>query len=146
MITPLNLPQAPLDLLRRNGEIYVKCVLRKKYLLLTPEEWVRQHIIYTLITDYKVSTALVAAEVGLKYNGRKKRADVIVYSQSGAVDLLIECKAPDVRLDKETLFQIAQYNAQFNAPKLLISNGIEHFSIVPENGIEILPGFMNFDQ
>lgn len=146
MLRQLNLPPAKLDLSRQGATIYVNCLIRRKKLVLTPEEWVRQHIIYTLLSDYDVSFGLLAVEVGLEYNGRKKRADLVVYDRNGAVDMLIECKAPDVTLDRETLFQIAQYNATFNASKLMVSNGIDHFSILPQAELIVQSGFMNFDQ
>ncbi len=145
MLTQLNLPPAGLDLSRRGNTIYVKCLIRKKSLVLTPEEWVRQHIIYSLVHHFAISAGLIGVEVGLDYNGRKKRADIVVYDRSGHVDIVIECKAPEVILSEETLFQIAQYNSVFQADKLLISNGLEHFSVKTHPEIRISRGFIEFD-
>lgn len=145
MLTQLNLPPAGLELSRSGETIYIKCLIRKKKLVLTPEEWVRQHIIYALIHHFSVSDSLIGVEVGLNYNGRKKRADIVVYNRSGKVNVLIECKAPEVQLSYETLFQIAQYNSVFNADKLLISNGIQHYTTQVNPGINIREGFPEFN-
>lgn len=146
MLRQLNLPPAGLDLSRAGEKIFVRCLVRKKKLVLTPEEWVRQHILYALIHHFEISPVRIGVEVGLSYNGRKKRADIVIYSGSAEIELVIECKAPDVNLTNETLFQIAQYNAIFDAKKLLISNGIDHFSVITKPELIIQPGFMVFHQ
>lgn len=126
MITPLNLPKANLKLKRRDGEIYVWCIIRKKNLVCTPEEWVRQHIIHSLIDERGIAPGLIASEYTLKYNGRIKRADIVVFNRDGSPDIIIECKAPEVPIDEKTMRQIATYNFNLNVDKLVLSNGLDH--------------------
>ena len=136
MIVPLNLPKAPLKLTRRNGEIYVRCLIRQKDLVCTPEEWVRQHVIHDLISVKGVSKGRIASEFPLEYNGRSKRADLVLFDQFGVPELIVECKAPEVPISEQVVFQIAQYNSQLNVDKLFLTNGLTHIycQIDRENG------------
>ena len=126
MITALNLPKADLKLRRREGEIYVWCIIRKKDLLCTPEEWVRQHIIHSLINDHGIAPGLIASEYALKYNGRMKRADIVVFNNQRKPDLIVECKAPEIPISEKVMRQIAQYNFELDVDKLYLSNGLDH--------------------
>lgn len=144
MLRQLNLPPAGLDLSRAGETIFVRCLVRKKKLVLSPEEWVRQHILYALIHHFEISPVRIGVEVGLSYNGRKKRADIVIYNASADIDVVIECKAPEVELNSETLFQIAQYNNIFQSKRLMVSNGLDHFSIVIDPEYQIVEGFMSF--
>jgi len=126
MITPLNLPKAPLKLSRKDDIVYVWCELRKKKLVLTPEEWVRQHVIHFLHTDKHVPYSLMSSEHRLNYNGREKRADLVVYTTFGEPELMVECKAPHVEINGDVLFQIGQYQKILGAKFLMLTNGIEH--------------------
>lgn len=126
MIEPLNLPKANLRLKRRNGEVFVWCIIRKKELLCTPEEWVRQHFIHKLIHEDKIPEGLIASEFTLSYNGRSKRADIVVFNRQQQPVLIVECKATQIFISKETLFQIAQYNFELKVPYLVMTNGIHH--------------------
>lgn len=101
-------------------------VVRKKYVTLTPEEWVRQHIIHFLINEKKVPASMVGVEKGLNVLGRKRRVDVVVYNSTGKAVVLIECKAPTVVLNPQTLSQAAVYNYGFGTNYIMISNGIQH--------------------
>ncbi len=130
MITPLNLPKANLKLKRRDGEVYVWCIIRKKDLLCTPEEWVRQHIIHSLIDEHGIAPGLIASEYSLKYNGRTKRADIVVFDRDGNPDMIVECKASKVPIDDKTIRQIATYNFGLNVDKLFLSNGLDHLYCV----------------
>jgi len=128
MIQKLNLPISNLKLTKNEqGQIFVWCIIRKKKLVLTPEEWVRQHVIHFLINEKKVPESLIASEVELQINGLKRRCDILVFSQDKKPLLVVECKAPEVDLSQSTLFQIAQYNSVLNCPYLFISNGLSHF-------------------
>jgi hypothetical protein len=98
--------------------------------LLTPEEWVRQHIIQFVIQEKKYPASLVAVEIGLKYNQLQKRADVLVYNTSGKPLLLIECKAPEVKITQDVFHQIALYNMTYKVAYLLVTNGLEHYCCV----------------
>lgn len=127
MFTPLNFPLAKLKLVESNKEIYVTCLVRKKSILLTPEEWVRQHIISYLVNYKNYSIGRFAVEVSLKVNSLTKRADIVYYDETLRPEILVECKAPEVKLTFETVFQIATYNSKLNARILLITNGLQHF-------------------
>ncbi len=101
-------------------------VVRKKYVSLTPEEWVRQHIIHYLLKEKGVPATLIGVEKGIKILGRSRRVDIIVYNNLGTPALLVECKAPTVVLNPATLSQAAVYNYGFGANCIMISNGVQH--------------------
>lgn len=122
----LNLPIAPLKLTRKEGQIYVHCQIRKKNLVLTPEEWVRQHVIHYLLKDIEVPNGLIASELGMKINKMTRRSDVVVYGKDKQIRLLVECKAPEVPIDPQVLHQAAQYNSQLKSPYLWLTNGLDH--------------------
>ena len=124
-MTPLNLPLAPLLLKRMNGTVYVDCLIRKKKLVLTPEEWVRQHVINFLI-ERGVPKGLIASEVSLKYNERSKRADLVIYGKDQQPKWIVECKAADVPLSEAVFRQIASYNHTLQVEFLMMTNGLEH--------------------
>ena len=126
MIVPLNFPKADLKLKRRDEVVYVWCIIRKKELICTPEEWVRQHVIHSLINERGVAPGLISSERTLKYNGRTKRADVVVFNREGQSDMIVECKAPDIPINEKTIRQIATYNFELNVDKLFLTNGIDH--------------------
>jgi type I site-specific restriction endonuclease len=127
MLTPLNLPLAKLKLVKRNDQIYVNCQVRKKAILLTPEEWVRQHVISYLINYKSYALGRLAVEVNLKVNSLSKRADIVYFNEYKQPQLIVECKAPEIGLTTETVFQIATYNSKLNAQILFITNGLDHF-------------------
>jgi type I site-specific restriction endonuclease len=126
MIEALDLPKANLRLRRKSDEVFVWCIIRKKELLCTPEEWVRQHIIHDLIDNKKIPIGLIASEFALNYNGRAKRADIVVFDRNNKPLMIIECKATNIAITEETLFQIAQYNFELRVPYLMMSNGLNH--------------------
>lgn len=125
MITPLNLPKAKLELSKSDGVVYVNCLIRKKKLVLTPEEWVRQHVIHFL-NENDVPMGLMGVEVGLKYHERSKRADVVVYGMDQKPKLIVECKAPEIELSEAVFRQIASYNYVLQVEFLMMTNGINH--------------------
>jgi hypothetical protein len=102
-IVPLSFPPTPLDLTRKSGKVFVKCLIRKKAILLTPEEWVRQHIIAHLIKDLNYPETLVGVEKSIQYNGLTKRWDIVVFNSDFKPHLLVECKAPSIKLNEDTL-------------------------------------------
>ncbi|GAB5415944.1 MAG: type I restriction enzyme HsdR N-terminal domain-containing protein [Crocinitomicaceae bacterium] len=124
-LIPLNLPMAPLDLKRMNGTVYVECLIRRKKLVLTPEEWVRQHVIHFLIEN-GVPKGLIASEVSLKYHERTKRADIVVYGMDQKPVWIVECKSADVPLSEAVFRQIASYNHTLQVEYLMMTNGLEH--------------------
>ena len=101
--------------------------IRKKFIILTPEEWVRQHCINFLIFEKNYPKSLINVEKELLINGRKKRYDIVVYNPDGSIHILIECKAPKVPITQKTFDQIAQYNLKLNADLLMVTNGIHHY-------------------
>lgn len=128
-MTPLNLPQTQLRLTRKDGVISVFCKVRKKKLVLTPEEWVRQHLIAYFVEVLEISIGRMGAEVSIEYNGRKKRADILVVDDFGKPFILVECKAPEIPISGSTFFQISAYQKELPAKILVLSNGLEHVVI-----------------
>lgn len=126
MFTPLNLPPAPLKIKEMEGKFKVYDVFRKKDILLTPEEWVRQHILHYLISHLNYPQSLISVEREIIYHALKKRFDILIYSKQAQPFLLIECKAPEVVLTNDSAMQIVRYNDVLNAPWIVISNGIQH--------------------
>jgi hypothetical protein len=125
-LIPLNLPPANLKLTKKDNLIYVFCIIRKKQLVLTPEEWVRQHIIHYLIYFLNTPIGYISTETGISINKLERRTDIIVYGKDKKVKLLVECKAPSVPINEKVLHQIANYNSKIMAPYLWLSNGIDH--------------------
>jgi hypothetical protein len=126
-IVPLSFPPTTLDLTRKSGKVFVKCLIRKKAILLTPEEWVRQHIIAHLIKDLNYPETLVGVEKSIQYNGLTKRWDIVVFNSDFKPHLLVECKAPSIKLNDDTLKQVLSYQHQLNCELIVISNGLETF-------------------
>jgi type I site-specific restriction endonuclease len=101
--------------------------IRKKWLVLTPEEWVRQHLIKFLIEDLKYPSSLMALERLVHVNGLAQRTDLVVYDRTGHPLVVCECKAPEIAINQGVFDQAARYNASIKAPYLLISNGLFHY-------------------
>jgi hypothetical protein len=101
--------------------------VRRAWEALTPEEWVRQHVLNHLVVDLHCPLSLVAVEKKLLVNKLVKRADIVVHGRSGEPLLLVECKAPGVRVDQHTFEQAARYNTVYKVPFLLVTNGLVHF-------------------
>lgn len=110
--------------------------IRRKWVVLTPEEWVRQHFLNHLIVDRGCPPGLIAVEKALVLNGLAKRADIVVHATDGRAVALVECKAPGVRIDQTTFEQAARYNVVFKVRYLLVTNGLKHYccSIDHSNG------------
>lgn len=124
---PLNLPPHPFKLQEREGQVYIFDDLRKKHLIVTPEEWVRQHWIQHLINDKGFPKGLIQSEGGLTVNTLKKRTDLVVFDRHGERLLIAEFKAPSIRINQAVFDQIARYNLVHKVPYLLVSNGLEHY-------------------
>lgn len=101
--------------------------IRKKFVVLTPEEWVRQHVIQFLVTEMKYPKSWINVEKVIKINGLTKRYDIVVFNPNGSLFLLVECKAPKITLTQETFNQIARYNLTLNAQYLMVTNGLNHY-------------------
>jgi hypothetical protein len=101
--------------------------IRKKFILLTAEEWVRQHVIQFLLEEKKYPISHLNVEKVLKVNGLRKRYDIVVYKADGSICILIECKAPTIKIAQATFDQIARYNMTMNAQFLMVTNGLNHY-------------------
>jgi len=123
---PLNLPPCSLQLSTDGKNTYVVDLLRKKKLVCTPEEWVRQHWIHFLINEKNYPKALISCESGLKMNGMPRRSDLVIYNTQGQQILLGEFKSPHVKLGHAVVDQVLRYNAVYQIPLILVSNGLEH--------------------
>ena len=126
MFKALSFPQAELKLTRKEGQVFVWCIVRKKSLVLTPEERVRQHLIHFLIQEKQIPIGLIAAEMAIEINQLSRRCDVVVFGTDGRPRLIVECKAPEINLTEKTFNQIAQYNAALNVDLLMVTNGLQH--------------------
>jgi hypothetical protein len=123
----LNLPSYPFRIKSSEQISQIFDAVRKKYVALTPEEWVRQHIIRYLTEELHYPASLVAVEMNLTLNGLRKRCDIVAYDTNGFPLLIVECKAPSVRLTQKTFEQVARYNMVLKVRYLMISNGIETY-------------------
>lgn len=125
--TPLQLPPYPFKLSEREGVYYIFDEIRKKHLVLTPEEWVRQHFIQFLIGQKAFPATLIQLEGGLSLNQTRKRSDILIYNNVGEKLMVIECKAPKVKITQATFDQAARYNSVYKANWLAVTNGIDHY-------------------
>ena len=123
----LNLPEYSFRIKTTEGKIFIFDSLRKKYVRLTPEEWVRQNFVQFLIVEKNYSVSLIAVEAGVKVNNNPQRADLVVYDRSGNAALVAEFKAPEVKISQQTFDQIVRYNMQLKVKFLIVSNGLSHF-------------------
>jgi type I site-specific restriction endonuclease len=123
----LNLPKVALKTKSVKGTIQVFGQVRKKYFVLTPEEWVRQHFIHYLNNEKNYPMGLMGVEKMVKYNALKTRADIILYTTEGKAKIIVECKAANVKITQDTFNQIAKYNFKLKVPFLVVTNGMQHF-------------------
>jgi hypothetical protein len=102
-------------------------IIRKKFVSLQPEEWVRQHVIHFLSVDKKYPKSLINVEKTLSLNGLRKRYDIVVFNKDGSIHILVECKSPSIIISQDVFDQIARYNLKLKAEYLMVTNGLEHF-------------------
>jgi hypothetical protein len=144
-IIPLNLPQTSLQLSRKKEDVYVQCLIRRKKIKLTPEEWVRQHFIAYLHHEHRFPLSRIAVEKSIQYAGLTKRWDIVVYDQDFLPFVLVECKAPHVPISVDTLYQALTYQKEMQGKFIALSNGLNHayYEVNTENkclsAIEKLP-------
>lgn len=124
--TPLNLPAYPFKITQKDETVFIFDELRKKHLVLTPEEWVRQHFIQNLITEKKFPKTLIQIEGGLVLNQLQKRSDILIYNTKGEKLMLVECKAPKVKITQAVFDQAARYNSIHQASWIVLTNGLQH--------------------
>jgi hypothetical protein len=123
----LNLPPFGHKLTQSGETTFIWDVLRRKAVVLTPEEWVRQHVVHYLIDHRGYPKGLLSVERGHRYNQRQKRTDLVALDAHGQPLLLVECKAPSVPITAAVAQQVATYNLSIGAPLLLLTNGLTHF-------------------
>ena len=123
----LNLPNAVLKTKLVEGTTQVFDAVRKKYLVLTPEEWVRQHFIHYLNSEKKYPLGLMGIEQMVKYNEQSTRADIVLYTTEGKPNMIVECKSPKVKITQDAFNQIAKYNFKLRVDFLVVTNGMQHF-------------------
>jgi type I site-specific restriction endonuclease len=123
----LNFPDFKFRIEKKEGKPTIFDEIRKKFLILSPEEWVRQNLIKFLIQEKNVPAGLIVIEKGLKVNQLNKRTDIVIYKRDGKAGMIVECKAPSVKISQATFEQIARYNMSLRVPLLVVSNGLEHY-------------------
>ncbi|HEX7367558.1 MAG TPA: type I restriction enzyme HsdR N-terminal domain-containing protein [Pelobium sp.] len=126
----LNLPAYPFKLHQKDDVVFIFDELRKKDLVLTPEEWVRQHFVKYLMQQKKYPKTLIKLEGGLKLNKLQKRTDILVFNKSGSPQILVECKATSVKITQAVFDQVARYNMVHKVKYLVVSNGLQHYCCV----------------
>ena len=123
----LNFPTYSFRLKNSENNTHIFDVIRKKFVVLQPEEWVRQHCIQFLIQEKNFPISLINVEKVVLINGLKKRYDIVVYNPNGSIALVVECKAPEVKITQATFDQIARYNLTLKASFLMVTNGLNHY-------------------
>ncbi|MGY0392163.1 type I restriction enzyme HsdR N-terminal domain-containing protein [Bizionia sp. KMM 8389] len=123
----LNFPKFSFRFKNNENKVSIFDPIRKKFVILQPEEWVRQHCLQVLMIHKKYPKTLINVEKELHVNGLKKRYDIVVYNSDGSIHLIVECKAPNITINQQTFDQIAQYNLTLNATYLMVTNGINHY-------------------
>lgn len=126
----LNFPSYAFKLKTNENKTLIFDIVRKKYVTLTPEEWVRQHTIHYLFKEKNYPISLMAVEKQLKIRTLRKRIDIVSYTNDGMPFLIVECKAPSVQISQDTFDQIARYNLKLEAQILMVTNGISHYYCV----------------
>ena len=104
--------------------------ISQQYVVLTPEEWVRQHLVQYLVQEKQVPLGLLRREIAFKLQGVQHRADLVAYDRSGTPVIVAECKAPHVELNQSTFDQVGRYNRKLRAPYIIITNGLSHYFCV----------------
>jgi hypothetical protein len=131
MFPQLNLPESELKIRHTEKGMYVFDAIRKKYVVLTPEEYVRQSFLSYLIHVKHFPKGLTAVEKQLDFYDLKKRTDIVVYDTFGNIVIIVECKSTEVQISQSAFDQIARYNMKFKSEYLIVTNGITHYCCKP---------------
>jgi hypothetical protein len=124
---PLNLPTYFFRIKQEKDKKYIFDEIRRRYVLLTPEEWVRQHIVKYLVNVRNFPQMLIAVERGFQQLKRKQRYDLLIHDRNGDPLMIVECKAPTVEINQSAFDQATRYNVKHRAPYMLITNGRKHY-------------------
>lgn len=127
MVQKLKFPTYNFRVKNKENKLFIFDEIRKKFVVLQPEEWVRQNCVQFLIQDKHYPKSLINVEKELKINNLKKRYDIVVYNSDGSIHLIVECKAFNVGITQHTFDQIARYNMTLNASYLMVTNGLNHY-------------------
>ena len=129
----LNLPSFDKKLIQKDGKPFIFDIIRRQYVALTPEEWVRQHFVHFLISEKGYPQSLMANEVQLKLNGMSRRCDTVVYDRTLRPRVIVEYKAPTVNITQQVFDQICRYNMVLQVDYLIVSNGLVHYCCKVDN-------------
>ena len=146
----LNLPEYPFKIKTTGRSSQIFDTIRKKYVALTPEEWVRQNFISFLIHEKKFPKSLIAIEMAIKINQMQKRGDIVVYDKDRNPLVMVECKAPSVNVTQKVFDQIARYNLVLNVKYLIVTNGLNHYCCMMNHRtqsyifLEEIPNYKDF--
>ncbi|NJN42586.1 MAG: type I restriction enzyme HsdR N-terminal domain-containing protein [Flammeovirgaceae bacterium] len=146
-VNKLNLPAISAKLKKESGKVWIFDIIRKKFVVLTPEEWVRQHFIGYLITELDYPRSLFRVESGLQFNKVSKRSDILVYDREGKPWMLVECKSPTIRLNQKAFNQVSVYNMSIGARFVAVTNGMVHYCCEAnqsDSAINFLTSFPKF--
>jgi type I site-specific restriction-modification system R (restriction) subunit len=124
---PLNLPTYLFRLKEDRGKKYIFDEIRRRFVLLTPEEWVRQHVVNFLISDKNFPKMLISVEKGFSSNRNRQRYDLLIYDRKGSPLMIVECKAPGMEINQQVFDQAGRYNNKHKATYMLITNGLKHY-------------------
>jgi len=124
----LNLPEYAFRIKNEGEKQYIFDSIRKKYIVLTPEEWVRQNFIQYLKIEKKYPENLMAVEKQIKVNGKQRRFDLLIYLRNGQPYLIAEFKAPNVKITQDAFDQVVRYNMALRVERVIVSNGLQHFA------------------
>lgn len=138
----LNFPEYDFKIITKDGKKLIFDEIRKKYIVLNSEEWVRQNLIKYLIYDREIPSGLISIEKKLIVNQMSKRTDIVIYNNKGQASMLAECKAPNILIDQKVFEQIARYNMTLKVPVLLVSNGFVHYCCIIDHNKKAF-SFMN---
>ena len=123
----LNFPAYDFRVKSSENKVRIFDVIRKKFVVLSPEEWVRQHVLHWLLIHKNYPASLISVEKQLKINQVSKRYDLVVFNPDGSIEILVECKSCTTPISQSVFDQIARYNLQIDSNYLMVTNGLEHY-------------------
>ncbi|WP_066217654.1 type I restriction enzyme HsdR N-terminal domain-containing protein [Formosa haliotis] len=123
----LNFPKFSFRFKNSENKISIFDDIRKKFVILQPEEWVRQHCVHYLMQVKGYPISLINVEKELTVNNLRKRYDIVIFNPNGSIHVIVECKAPKINITQATFDQIARYNLTLNASYLMVTNGLNHY-------------------
>ena len=144
----LNLPTYEIKIAQQGNKQVIFDFLRRKYVALTPEEWVRQHFVHFLVHHKGYPQELLANEVSLTLNSTSKRCDTVLYGTNASPLAIVEYKAPNIQLTQKVFDQITRYNIVLRVPYLMVSNGLQHYCCRVDyetNACTFLPEIPNYE-